>query len=147
MPATLVHLDKVKISEHAAIISQTNPLNHLREEPVTLIIMPTSLANETVVNKNFLLRKPSTVGEAPVENFRIGFSRKHLFSNIFITDPQVPTCPTIESLSQRLVVLLRKLALCMQSNLRAHPGKVKNPARLLKTTLESFNFHSWHVRS
>jgi hypothetical protein len=73
IPPTLVHLDEVKISEHAAIISQTMLLNHFSEEPIGLIIMPASLANETVVNQNLLLREQPTIGEAPVENFRIGF--------------------------------------------------------------------------
>jgi hypothetical protein len=30
----------------------------------------------------------------------------------------------------------------VQSNLGAHPGKIKNAASLLETTFESFKFHS-----
>jgi hypothetical protein len=30
----------------------------------------------------------------------------------------------------------------VQSNLGAHPGKIKNAVSLLETTFESFNFHS-----
>ena len=99
MPATLVHLDEVKISGHAAIISQTKLPNNLKQGRVALIIMPASLANETVINQNVLVREPATVGKSPVENFRVGFSRKHLCSDIFIADAQVPACPAIESLS------------------------------------------------
>ena len=40
------------------------------------------------------------------------------------------------------MVILRKLAFRMQSNLGAHPRKIKNAASLLETTFESFNFHS-----
>jgi hypothetical protein len=104
--------------------------------------MPASFANETVVNQNLLFRKPPTIGEAPVENFRVGFSRKNLFSDIVITDPKISARPAIESLSQPLLVILRKFALRVQSNLGAHPGKIKNAASLLETTFESFNFHS-----
>src|SRR5215468_10952817 len=104
--------------------------------------MPASLANETVVNQNVLLREPATVSKAPVENFRVGFARKHLCSNIFIADPYVPTCPAIESLSQTLMVILRKSALRMQPNFGAHPRKIKDAAGLFETTLESLNFHS-----
>src|SRR5262249_10682973 len=142
IPAALVHLDEVKISEHLAIISHAKFRDHLSEDP-GLIIMPASFANETVVNQNLLLRDLPTIGKAPVENFRVGFSRKHLFSNIFVTDPKIPARTAIESLSQPFLVILRKLALRMQSNFGAHPGKVKNPARLLETTFESFNFHSY----
>src|SRR5215472_15806685 len=39
------------------------------------------------------------------------------------------------------MVILRKLAFPVQSNLRAHPGKIKNAASLLETTFEPFNFH------
>jgi hypothetical protein len=99
IPATLVHLDEVKISKRAAIISQTKLLNHLSEEPIGLIIMPASLANETVVNQNLLLREPPAIDEAPVENFRVGFSRKHLCSDILIVHPQISAGPAIESLS------------------------------------------------
>jgi hypothetical protein len=60
MPAALVHLDEVKISEHPAIISHTKFRNHLSEDP-GLIIMPASFANETVVNQNLLLREPPTM--------------------------------------------------------------------------------------
>src|SRR4029453_236310 len=141
MPAALVHLDKLKISEHPAIISQTKLRDHLSENP-GLIIMPASFANETVVNQNLLLRELPTVGEAPVENFRVGFSRKNLLSDIFITDPQISARPAIESLSQPLLIILRKLALRVQPNLGAHPWKIKNPASLPETTFESFNFHS-----
>src|SRR4029453_6575122 len=137
----LVHLDEVKISEHPAIISQTEFRNHLSEDP-GLIIMPASFANKTVVNQNLLLREPPTIGEAPVENFRVGFSRKNLFSDIFVADPKIPACPAIESLSQALLVILRKFALRVQSNLGAHSGKIKTAASFLETTFESFNFHS-----
>src|SRR5215510_7148323 len=140
-PAALVHLDEVKISEHPPIISQTKLRNHLSEDP-SLIIMPASFANETVVNQNLLLCELPTIGEAPVKNFHVGFSRKNLFSDIFITYPQISACPTVESLSQPLMVFLRKLALLVQSNLGAHPGKIKNATSLLETTFESFNFHS-----
>src|SRR4029450_11661529 len=99
IPAALVHLDEVKISRHAAIISQTKLPNNLTEGRVALIIMPASLANETVINQNLLFREPATIGKAPVENFRIGFSRKHLCADIFIADAQIPACPAIESLS------------------------------------------------
>src|SRR5215468_5220234 len=99
IPATLIHLDEVKISEHTAIIFQTKLLNHLSEGPIGLIIVPASLANKTVVNQNLLICESPTIGEAPVENFRIGFSRKDLRSHIFIADPQIPACPAIESLS------------------------------------------------
>src|SRR5215475_10611931 len=84
IPATLIHLDEVKISEHTAIISQTKLLNHLNEGPVGLIIVPASLANETVVNQNLLFCESPTIGETPVENFLIAFSRKNLCSHIFI---------------------------------------------------------------
>src|SRR4030095_8127495 len=97
---------------------------------------------ETVVNQNLFLREPPTIDEAAVENFRVGFSRNNLFSDIFITDPQISARPAIESLSQPVLVLLRKLALRVQSNLGAHPGKIENAASLLETTFESFNFHS-----
>src|SRR6516225_9450137 len=40
------------------------------------------------------------------------------------------------------MVILRKLAFRVQSNLGAHPSKIKNAASLLETTFESFNFHS-----
>src|SRR5215475_10195654 len=40
------------------------------------------------------------------------------------------------------MVILRKLAFRVQSNLGTHPGKIKNAASLLETTFESFNFHS-----
>ena len=40
------------------------------------------------------------------------------------------------------MVILRKLALGMESNLGAHPSKIENAASLLETTFESFNFHS-----
>src|SRR5215471_1471877 len=40
------------------------------------------------------------------------------------------------------MVILRKLAFRVQSNLGAHPRKIKNAATLLETTFESFNFHS-----
>src|SRR5215467_5795712 len=39
------------------------------------------------------------------------------------------------------MVILRKLAFPVQSNLRAHPSKIKNAASLLETTFEPFNFH------
>src|SRR5262249_41572057 len=39
------------------------------------------------------------------------------------------------------MVILRKLALSVQANLRAHPGKIKNAASLLETTFEPFNYH------
>jgi hypothetical protein len=61
MPAALVHLDEVKISEHPAIISQTKLRTHLSEDP-SLIIVPASLANKTVVNQNLLLRQLPTIG-------------------------------------------------------------------------------------
>ena len=99
MPATLIHLDEVKISEYTAMISQTKLLNHLTKGSVGLIIMPASLANKTVVNQDLLLCESSTIREAPVENFLIAFSRKDLCSHIFIVDPQIPACPAIESLS------------------------------------------------
>src|SRR5262245_13061764 len=141
MPAALVHLDEVKISAHPAIISQTKLRNHVSED-YGLIIMPASFANETVVNQNLLICESPTIGEAPVENFRIGFSRKNLCSHIFIADPKISARPAIESLSQPVLVLLRKLALRVQSNLGAHPSKIKNAASPLETTFESFNFHS-----
>jgi hypothetical protein len=97
-PATLVHLDEVKISEHTTISSQTKLLNHLTERPVGLIIVPASFANETVVNQDLLLCESPSIGEAPVENLRIGFSRKDLSFHIFIAHPQIPACPAIESL-------------------------------------------------
>src|SRR5215469_15055035 len=40
------------------------------------------------------------------------------------------------------MVILRKLAFRVQSNLGAHPSKIKNAASLLETTFESFDFHS-----
>src|SRR6516164_7481356 len=115
MPATLIHLDEVKISEYTAMISQTKLLNHLTEGSVGLIIMPASLANKTVVNQDLLLCESPTIGEAPVENFRIGFSRKDLSFYIFIVDPKIPACSAIESLSQLFMVILRKLASRVQS--------------------------------
>src|SRR5262249_44497640 len=115
--------------------------NYLGKEPIALIVMPASLADETVVNQNLLLRETATIGKAPVENFRVSFSRKHLSSDIFIADPQIPACPAIESLSQLLMVFLRKLTLRIQANLGAHPSKIKNAVSLLETTFESFNFH------
>src|SRR5262249_17491063 len=141
IPATLVHLDKLKIGEHAAIISQTKRRDHLSED-ASLIIMPATFANETVVNQNLLLRELPAIGETPVKNFRVSFSRKHLSSDIFVADPQIPACPAIESLPQLLVIILRKLALHMQANLRTHPGKIKKTASLLETTFQAFNFHS-----
>ena len=39
------------------------------------------------------------------------------------------------------MVILRKLAFPVQSNLGAHPSKIKNAASLLETTFEPFNFH------
>ena len=81
------------------MISQTKLLNHLSERPVGLIIMPASLANKTVVNQDLLLCESPTIREAPVENFRIGFSRKDLCAHIFIVDPKIPACSAIESLS------------------------------------------------
>src|SRR5215469_13379206 len=39
------------------------------------------------------------------------------------------------------MVILRKLAFPVQSNLRAHPSKIKNAASFLETTFEPFNFH------
>src|SRR5262249_31816826 len=98
VPATLIHLDEVKISEHGAI-SQTKLLNHLTEGPVGLIVVPASLAKETVVNQNLLLRESPTIGQAPVQNFHIAFSRKDLCSHIFIAVPLIAACPAIESLS------------------------------------------------
>jgi hypothetical protein len=141
MPATLVHLDKVKIGEHAAIISRTKRRDHLSED-AGLIIVPATFANETVVNQNLLLRELPAISETPVKNFRVSFSRNHLSSNIFIADTQIPACPAIESLPQLLVIILRKLALRMQANLRTHPGKIKKTASLLETTFQAFNFHS-----
>ena len=99
MPAALVHLDEVKIREDAAIIPQTVLFNHLRDESISLIIVPTPLAHKTVVNQNLLVGEPPTIGEAPVENFRVGFSRKHLCFDILIAHPQISACPAIESLS------------------------------------------------
>jgi hypothetical protein len=46
MPAALVHLDEVKISEHPAIISHTKFRNHLSEDP-GLIIMPAVLRRKS----------------------------------------------------------------------------------------------------
>src|SRR5262249_23053306 len=40
------------------------------------------------------------------------------------------------------MVFLRKHAFRVQSNLGAHPSKIKNAASLLEATFESFNFHS-----
>src|SRR5215468_3683549 len=99
IPPSLSHGQEVKIGDHNAIVSQAKLLNHLTEGPVGLIIVPASLANDTVVNQNLLLCESPTIGEAPVENFLIGFSRKNLCSHIFIADLQIPACPAIESLS------------------------------------------------
>ena len=63
MPAALVHLDEVKISQHPTIISHTKFRNHLSEDP-DLIIMPASFANETVANQNLLLREPPTIAKS-----------------------------------------------------------------------------------
>src|SRR5262249_45876139 len=104
--------------------------------------MPASFANETIVNQNFLLREPPTIEEAPVENFRVSFSSKSLFSDIFIPDPQISARPAIRSLSPPALVILPKLALRVQCNLGAHPRKIENAASLVETTFESFNFHS-----
>src|SRR4029450_8894384 len=141
MPPTLVHLDEVKIREDAAIIPQTKLFNHLRDESISLIIVPTPLAHKTVVNQNLLVGEPSTIGEAPVDNFYVGLSRQHLSPDILIADSQVPACPAIESLSNHLVVILRKLALRVQTNLGAHTGEVEQAAGLLVATFDSFNFH------
>src|SRR5262249_38217595 len=115
--------------------------NHLSED-AGLIIVPASFADETVVNQNLLLRELPTIGETPIENFHVGFSRKNLSADIFITDPQISARPAIESLSQSLLVFLRKLALRVQSNLGAHPSKIENAASLLETSFESFNLHA-----
>src|SRR5215510_10523643 len=117
-PAALVHLDEVKIGEHSAIIAQTKLRNHLSED-AGLIIVPASFTDETVVNQNLLLRQLPTIGETPVENFHVGFSRKNLSSDIFITDPQISACPAIESLSQPLLVFLRSLP-CACSRILEH---------------------------
>jgi hypothetical protein len=59
--------------------------------------MPASLANETVVNQNLPLREPPTIGEAPVENFRVSFSEPNRIvspSLLSVSDKEaIDLCP------------------------------------------------------
>src|SRR5213595_2255186 len=88
IPAALVHLDEVEVGEHAAIVSQSVLLDHVRDESIGLIVVPATLAHEAVVDEDLLVRQSAAVGEAPVENLGVALPGKDLRLDVLVTNPQ-----------------------------------------------------------
>lgn len=86
VPATLVHFNQIKISNHSAVVFQPVLFDHFRDEPVGLIVPPAALAQETVVNENLLAREAPAIFQTLVEYLFISFACKYLCFDIVVAD-------------------------------------------------------------
>ena len=134
-------LDQIEVGEHRAVVRKAVLLDHLRDELVGLVIVPTAFAHETVVDQYLLVREFATVRLAPVEHFSVRLAGQHLRLYVLVAHAQVAARPAIESLSEHVEVVLRQLCFRMKPDLRAHPREIKQSACLLEAAFESLNFH------
>lgn len=143
IPTAFVHLDEVKIGDDSAVILQPVMLNHVRDEAIRLVVAPSALAHETVVDEHLLIGETAAMDQAPVERLVVALAGEHLRLDVFIANRQIAAGASVESLSQHVVIILWEFAVGVQTNLGTHAGKVEQAAGPFVTAFDSFDFHWW----
>src|SRR2546423_12311696 len=111
IPAAFVHFDDVEIGQDGAVIGEGVFFDHGGNESVTLVVVPTSLAHEAVVNEDLFVSEPPPVGEAPIEDLLVALSREHLRADIFIANAQITAGSAVETLAKQIVIIFGQFSL------------------------------------
>jgi hypothetical protein len=142
IPAAFVHFNEIEIGDHAAVVLESVLLDHLGNEPISLIIAPAAFAHEAVVDQDLFRGEAAAILHAPTQYFLIRFAGEHLLLHGVVLNGEITARATIEALAEHLEIFLREFACGVETNLRAHPREVEHAAGLFVTAFDAFNFHS-----